>query len=252
MRHPISHIIINASPAVDDLFKLSRLVQVGKDDDLVSLQESLPCKRLKRGSLALLTIDMIDLMTHMAHPRSDLATSSRTDPIDQAIDPSIFDHSSEKPVLPLPGIREVPMSKKGALIPETLLLPVWIDFNVHTQPVFEKGREEKIVVPLKILDPNSLERQSAKLIEDGKIFRKRKGFRTGLGTQPMRRIFESEKKIEEIAQDHEMAYPFTLGIQKSQEQTDLFIFLPCKMGIRDEEPILPQGDQPPPHLPTQQ
>ncbi len=104
MRHPIPHIKINTSPSIDHLFKLGRLVQVGEDDDLVSLQESLACKRLKGRSLVLLTIDVVDLMTRAAHLQSDLATSSWTDPMDQAIDPSILDHSAEKPVLPLPGI----------------------------------------------------------------------------------------------------------------------------------------------------
>ncbi len=91
------------------------------------------------------------------------------------------------------------MSKKGPPSSKSFLLSVRINLDLHSEPVLEKRMEEKVMVPFKILDSNPLKREPMEFVENGKVFRKRKTFRRRAETHGLRGIFESEKKVEEIA-----------------------------------------------------
>jgi hypothetical protein len=72
----------------------------------------LVCKGLKRCSPGPFGIGMIDLVTLVTHLQCDSTAQAGTHELDQIEHPLVFNDPSEESILPLPGIRQVSMSKK--------------------------------------------------------------------------------------------------------------------------------------------
>jgi hypothetical protein len=110
--------------------------------------------------------------------------------------------------------------------------------------------EKKIMISLKILNPNSLLRESLEALKNGKVLWKRKRLRNRGRILWPSRTFKSKEELEEVAQDHEVPHPLPLGIQESKERFHPFLFLSGEMGIGDEDPVLFGANQclpSPPH-----
>jgi hypothetical protein len=211
---------------------------MAKEDDLKPLQKFLMGKGSKRLGPAPFAIGMIDLMTLAAHLQCDATAHSGTHPLDQTKYPPALDDRSEESILPLPGIRQVSMGKEGSLPPQVRLPAARVNLNLHSKPVWEEGVEKEVVISFKVLDPNPQLGEPPEALEDRKVLWKRKR-RWGQGNfVRLRRISKSEKKFEEVAQDHEMPRSLFLAIQKSKKRFHCFPFLSGKMGVGDKDPVL--------------
>ena len=66
------------------------------------------------------------------------------------------------------------MGDERASISQSLFTPVWINFYLHFKPIVEKRGEKEIMIPLEILDMNSLIAEPLETSEHRKIIWKRK------------------------------------------------------------------------------
>ncbi len=97
------------------------------------------------------------------------------------------------------------MSDESSLFPQLPVAPARIDFDLHPELLGEKGMEKEIVISLEILDPDPISIQTLKLMKHGKIVSKSRSL---LGWE---KIFKTEKELEEVAKDHQVAkLPFLL------------------------------------------
>lgn len=152
--HPVSYIKVETFPPFNPFFNLFRQMGMAKENDLKSLQKFLMGKGVKRLGPASFAIGMINLVTLAAHLQCDATAHAGTHELDQTKHPPAFDDGSEESILPLPGIRQVSMGKKGSLPTQLLLPTVGINLNLHSKPVREKGVEKEVVISFKVLDPN--------------------------------------------------------------------------------------------------
>ena len=181
---------------------------------------------------------MINLVTFAAHLQCDATAQAGTHELDQTKHPPAFDDGPEESILPLPGVRQVSMGKKGSLPTQLLLPTVGVNLNLHSKPVREEGVEKEVVISFKVLDPNPHPGESLETLEYRKVFRKRKRRWIRSNIVWPRNISKSEKKLEEVAQNHEMPHSLPLGIQESKERFHPFPVLSGKMSVGDEDPVL--------------
>jgi hypothetical protein len=238
VRHPVPDINVEAFPPFDPLFNLFRKMGMAKENDLKSLQKFLMGKGVKRLGAASFPIGMIDLATLAAHFQRDATAHAGTHELNQPIHPVAFDDGSEESILPLPGIRQISMSDKGSLPTQLLLPTAGVNLNLHSKPVREQRLEKEVVISFNVLDPNPHPEETLETLEYRKVFRKRKrcGIRPDIAWP--RNISKSEKKLEEVTQNHEMPHPLPLGIQESKKRFHPFPVLSGKMSVGDENPVL--------------
>jgi hypothetical protein len=211
---------------------------VAEENDLESLQKFLMGKGVKRLGPASFAICMINLVTRAAHLQCNATTHAGTRELDQAKHPSVFHDGSEEPILPLPGICQVSMGKKGSPPAQPLLQTVGVNLNLYSKPVREKSVEKKVVISFKVLDPNPRPEESLETLKNRKVFRKRKRRRIRPNIVWPRILSKSEKKFEKVAQNHEMPHSITLGIQESKERSHPLRFLSGEMSVGNKKPVL--------------
>ena len=141
--HPVSYIQVETFPPFNPFFNLFRKMGMAKENDLKSLQKFLMGKGVKGSRVCSFAIGMIDLVTLAAHLQCDATAPAGTHELDQTKHPPAFDDASEESILPLPGIRQVSMGKKGSLPPQLPLPTVGVNLNLHPKPVREEGVRER-------------------------------------------------------------------------------------------------------------
>ena len=236
--HPVSDIKVEAFPPFNPFFNLFRKMGMAKENDLKSLQKFLMGKGVKRLGPASFAIGMINLVTFAAHLQCGATAHAGTRELDQTKHPPAFDDGPEESILPLPGVRQVSMGKKGSLPTQLLLPTVGVNLNLHSKPVREEGVEKEVVISFKVLDPNPHPGEALETLEYRKVFRKRKRGWIRPNIVWPRNNSKSEKKLEEVAQNHEMPHSLPLGIQETKERLHPFPVLSGKMSVGDENPFL--------------
>ncbi len=181
---------------------------------------------------------MINLVALAAHLQCNASTHAGPHALDQTKHPPALDDGSEESILPLPGICQVSMGKKGSLPAQLPLPTVGVNLNLHPKPVREEGAEKEVVISFNVLDPNPRPGESLEALQNRKVFRKRKRGWIRRNIVWPRNISKSEKKFKEVAQNHQMPHSLPLGIQKSKERIHPFPFLSGKMSVGDEDPVL--------------
>lgn len=114
---------------------------------------------------------------------------------------------------------------------QPLFVSTGMDLDLHPQLIREERTKKEIMIPFEVLNPNTPPIQRLKLGDHRQIFPK------GVWLLCGGKTLKPKEELEEIAQDHELAYPLHLSVQESEKRLHLFRVSSAEMGVRDEDPI---------------